>query len=79
MTGAWKLELRIVEASLKHFEAAFRNVAQLYVISLDLLWQYLLNYWPQHHEDFMRNVMVPCSKACVEQVRKLGLSTKGLE
>jgi hypothetical protein len=78
-SGDWKLELRIVEASLQHFEAAFRNIAQLYIISLDLLWQYLLNYLPQNHEDFMRNVLIPCSETSVEQVRKLGVSTKGLE
>ena len=54
-------------------------MAQIYNRSLELLWLFILNYWPQYYEDFLRNVMVPRSRECVEWVEALGLSTTDLK
>jgi hypothetical protein len=77
--GEWSLEKIIVNASLEQFGDALTYMAQIYNRSLELLWLFMLNYWPQYHEDFLRNVMVPRSRECVERVEALGLSTTGLK
>lgn len=74
----WILEKRIVEASVAEVEKATRNVAQLYVRSLELLWMFMLNYWPQHHEGYLRNVCLPRTEDCGRRVKALGLSTAGI-
>jgi hypothetical protein len=42
------LELRWVRASLEQLEVAVKQVAKLYIRSLELLWLFMLHYYPQH-------------------------------
>ncbi|MCP9496756.1 MAG: hypothetical protein MSG64_20155 [Pyrinomonadaceae bacterium MAG19_C2-C3] len=73
----WELHFHWVSASLGELESATTNVAKLYVRSVELLWYFMLHYYPER-EDKFRDVMMKCSKECVEQVRDLGLPLRGL-
>jgi hypothetical protein len=76
--GKCELELRWVRASLEQLEVAVKQVAKLYIRSLEFLWLFMLHYYPQHAQKFRDEAMVKCSRECVEQVRGLGLDSKGL-
>ncbi len=73
-----ELEKHWVKASLEQLENATKVVAKLYIRSLDLLWLFMLQYYPQHADKFRVEQMMKHSKECVEQVVDLGLSSRGL-
>ncbi len=76
--GKWELELRWVRASLEQLEVAIKQVTKLYIRSLELLWLFMLHYYPQHADKFRDEALVKCSNKCIEQVLGLGLESEGL-
>lgn len=73
--GGWMLEKYHVEASLDELEGIVRQIGKIYIRSLEVLWLFLLNYSPQHHEDFRVNVFVSGMNECDEEIEKLGIKT----
>lgn len=72
------LEMHWVKASLEQLEVALIQVAKIYIHSLELLWLFMLHYYPDRADEFLHETMAKCSRECVEQVRALGLSSQGL-
>jgi hypothetical protein len=73
--GGWVLEKYHVSASLDELEEAVRQVGKIYIRSLEVLWLFLLNYSPQHHEDFRVNVFVKGMSECGEEIERLDIAT----
>jgi len=75
--GKWELEIYWVSVSIEQLESATKQVAKLYIISMELLWLFMLHYYPEHAEKF-RETMVKHGEECVRQVSALGLKSEGL-
>lgn len=71
------LELHWVEASVGQLENALKQVAKIYIRSLEFLWLFMLHYYPNKAEKFARE-MLRCTEECARRVRSLGLTSKGL-
>ena len=67
-----------MDTSLKQLEVATIQVAKVYIRSLEFLWLFMLQYYPDNSEEFLNEILVKCSKECIKQVRELGLSSQGL-
>lgn len=76
--GKPALELHWLNASLEQLEQATIQVAKIYIRSLEFLWLFMLHYYPDRADKYMRESMVKCSSEVVEQVRSLGLNSQGL-
>ncbi|MBI1927968.1 hypothetical protein HYR99_27465 [Candidatus Poribacteria bacterium] len=72
------LEFHWVNASLEQLEVATIHVAKIYIRSLEFLGLFMLNYYPDHADEFLHETIAKCDRECVEQVRALGLSSQGL-
>jgi hypothetical protein len=72
------LERHWVEASVEQLENALIQIAKIYIRSLELLWLFMLHYYPSRADVFASATMLRCSEECVGQVRTLGLSSQGL-
>jgi hypothetical protein len=72
------LELHWVNASLQQLEMALIQISKIYIRSLELLWTFMLHYYPDHADQFREETMMACSRDVIEQVRALGLESKGL-
>jgi len=72
------LELHWVNASLQQLEMALIQIAKIYIRSLEFLWLFMLEYYPERAEEFLRETMATCSGEVVDQVRDLGLESEGL-
>lgn len=72
------LEMHFLEASIRQLETATIQVAKIYIHSLGLLWLFMLQYYPDHSEKYLNEILVKYSQACIDQVRALGLKSQGL-
>lgn len=72
------LELHWLTVTVQQLEMALIQIAKIYIRSLELLWLFMLHYYPDHADQFLQETMVACGRDAVEQVRALGLDSKGL-
>jgi len=76
--GKAVLEMHFLEASIRQLETATIQVAKIYIQSLGLLWLFMLQYYPNHSEKYLNEILVKYSQACIDQVKALGLKSQGL-
>lgn len=76
--GTPVLEKHFLEASLNQLEIATIQVAKIYIRSLELLWLFILQYYPDHSEKFLNEIFIKYTQECIDQVRALGLRSQGL-
>ncbi len=72
------LELHWLPASLEHLEVATIQIAKIYIVSLELLWLFMMQYYPDLAGNYLNNTVLKCIDDTVERVRSLGLKSKGL-
>lgn len=71
------LESHWMNASLEQLEIATIQVAKIFISSLEFLWLFMLQYYPEHADKFLHETMSKCRRECVEQVCALGLESEG--
>jgi len=72
------LELHWLTVTLEQLEKATIQVAKIYTRSLEFLWQFMLHYYPDRADKYLRETMIKCSGEVGEQMRALGLNSQGL-
>jgi hypothetical protein len=72
------LELHWLTVTLQQLEMALIQISKIYIRSLELLWTFMLHYYTDHANQFREETMMACSRDVIEQVRALGLESKGL-
>ncbi len=70
--------MHFLEASLRQLEIATIQIAKIYIHSLELLWLFMLQYYPEHSEKFKKKILLEYSQECINQMKALGLESKGL-
>ena len=63
------------EASIKHLEIAVFLIAEIYFRALNLLWLFMLQYHPDHADDF-RELLEQETRDCTADVQALGIKSK---
>ena len=72
------LEFHWLPASLEQLEIATIQISKIYIVSLELLWLFMMQYYPDLAENYLNNTMLKCIGDTVERIRSLGLNSKGL-
>ena len=72
------LEFHWLPASLEQLEVAIIQISKIYIVSLELLWLFMMQYYPDLAENYLNNTVLKCMGDTVERVRSLGLNSKGL-
>ena len=72
------LEKNWVNASLQQLEVATILVAKTYITSLDLLGLFVLHFYPEYADEFLRKTVAKYMTECGDQVHALGLQSQGL-
>jgi hypothetical protein len=76
--GVPVLEFHLLPASLEQLEVATIQISKIYIVSLELLWLFMMQYYPDLAENYLNNTVLKCMGDTVERVRSLGLNSKGL-
>jgi len=77
-SGKPVLEFHWLPASLEQLEVATIQISKIYIVSLELLWLFMMQYYPDLAENYLTNTVLKCMGDTVERVRSLGLNSKGL-
>ncbi len=77
-SGKPVLEFHWLPASLEQLEVATIQISKIYMVSLELLWLFMMQYYPDLAENYLNNTVLKCMNDIVEKVRSLGLNSKGL-
>jgi len=77
-SGEPVLEFHWLPASLEQLEVATIQISKIYIVSLELLWLFMMQYYPDLAENYLNNIVLRCMGDTVERVRSLGLNSKGL-
>lgn len=77
-SGEPVLKFHMLSASLEQLEIATKIISKIYMISLELLWLFMMQYYPDLAENYFNNTSLKCAKDIVEKVSSLGLESKGL-
>lgn len=72
------LEFHWLPVSLEQLEVATIQISKIYIVSLELLWLFTMQYYPDLAENYLKNTVLKCMGDTVERVRSLGLKSKGL-
>ena len=72
------LEFHWLPASLEQLEVATIQISKIYIVSLELLWLFMMQYYPDLAENYLNNTVLKCMGDTVERIRSLGLNSKGL-
>lgn len=76
--GAPVLEFHWLPASLEQLEIATIQISKIYMVSLELLWLFMMQYYPDLADNYLNNTVLKCMNDIVEKVHSLGLNSKGL-
>lgn len=76
-SGEPVLEFHWLPASLEQLEVAAIQISKIYIVSLELLWLFMMQYYPDLAENYLNNTVLKCINDTVERVRSLGLNSKG--
>lgn len=72
------LEFHWLPSSLKQLEVATVQISKIYMISLEFLWLFMMQYYPDLAENYLNKTVLKCIDDTVGRVRSLGLNSKGL-
>lgn len=72
------LENHWLRASLQELEVATIQVAKIYIVSLELLWLFMLHYYPADPDKYLDETVLRCAEDTITRVRAEGLESRGL-
>ena len=72
------LEFHWLPCSLEQLEVATIQIPKIYIVSLELLWLFMMEYYPDLSENYLNKTVLKCMGDTVKRVQSLGLNSKGL-